>query len=78
MRRVFSRASQNENVVGFALKGDGGKNKYLLKAPQDDNISGTASKKIPKDERSPFSRKIWLNKLNKISISDFSLLPYTQ
>ncbi|NES70848.1 MAG: hypothetical protein F6K24_39385 [Okeania sp. SIO2D1] len=37
MRRVFSRASQNENVG--ALRGDGGKNKYLLKAPQDDNIS---------------------------------------
>ncbi|NET11455.1 MULTISPECIES: hypothetical protein [Okeania] len=58
---------------GFALRGDGGKNKYLLKAPQDDNISGTASKKIPKDERSPFSREIWLNKLNQIFISEVKM-----
>ncbi|NEP86697.1 MAG: hypothetical protein F6K18_07555 [Okeania sp. SIO2C2] len=43
----------------------------MLKASQDDNISGTASRKIPKDERSPFSREIWLNKLNQIFISDF-------
>ncbi|NET42443.1 MAG: hypothetical protein F6K15_11235 [Okeania sp. SIO2B3] len=65
-------------MVGFALRSDGGKNKYLLKAPQDDNISDTASRKIPEDERSPFSRKIVLNKLNQIFISDFFLLRYTQ
>ncbi|WP_287519922.1 hypothetical protein [Okeania sp. SIO2C2] len=34
----------------------------MLKAPQDDNISGTASRKILKDERSLFSRKIALKK----------------
>ncbi|NEP77957.1 MAG: hypothetical protein F6K17_07645 [Okeania sp. SIO3C4] len=62
MRRVFSRASQNENVVGFALRSNGGENKYLLKAPQNDNISGTPSRKIPEYERSPFNRKIVLNK----------------
>ncbi|NES75988.1 MAG: hypothetical protein F6K06_09300 [Okeania sp. SIO1H4] len=45
----------------------------MLKAPQDDNISGTASKKIPKDERSPFSREIWLNKLNQIFISEVKM-----
>ncbi|WP_293163778.1 hypothetical protein [Okeania sp. SIO2C9] len=42
----------------------------MLKAPQDDNISGTASRKIPKDERSPFSRKIMLNKKSCVWAND--------
>ncbi|NEN92862.1 MAG: hypothetical protein F6K48_29800 [Okeania sp. SIO3H1] len=50
MSRVFLGSSQNEEVGGFALRSDGGKNKYLLKAPQD--VSGTPSNKIPEDERS--------------------------
>ncbi|WP_287278374.1 MULTISPECIES: hypothetical protein [unclassified Okeania] len=34
--------------------------------------------KFLKDERSPFCREIWLNKLNQIFISNLALLRYTQ
>ncbi|NEQ77150.1 MAG: hypothetical protein F6K23_31555 [Okeania sp. SIO2C9] len=42
----------------------------MFKAPQGENILGTPSRKIPEDERSPFSREIMLNKKSCVWAND--------